>query len=78
MGALDDIEDRLYAQRLEESLSLYSRRRNKYKENIRQTGYAEYDKFRHRIKRAFQALIGKRIMTREEWNSIVDKTVDKI
>jgi len=46
-------------------------------EAIRNTGYAEYDRLRWKLRRTWQVITRQKVMSREKWNSFVDAVVEK-
>lgn len=55
--------------------SLHEVRRKRI-EKMRSVGYAEYDKPANRLSRLYRFITFKKVMTRNEWNKIVDKALE--
>lgn len=60
---------------LEKMIGDLERMREEEIRRTRQIGYAEYDRWQWRFRRLWQRLTGQKIMTRERWNSTVDRMV---
>ena len=75
---LDDVHDRMEAEYIDRAFDNYQKQRKLKQEQVRKIGYAEYDKFRNRLRRAWRILWNKPCISRKEWNAIVDEVVKNI
>jgi 23S rRNA A2030 N6-methylase RlmJ len=75
---LDDVEDRLLAMHLEQQFDAYLAKRKRVKEEIRKVGYAQYNKFWPRVRRAARIILNKPFVSEQDWRKIVDEQVKSI
>lgn len=54
-----------------------TKRERQARERLRQIGYSEYDRLSNRIRRSWFRLTGQTYISRESWNQLVDKQIDK-